>query len=179
MTKWHCQMLANGPDSDIDRKVVATGPSLDMASTWQEREPADVARAKGTDSDKGTITCVTDDDRGQVFLPGVVQHEGAEMTAEERDVRKQEEFSTGPLSILEEQHTDTDQLHYNLVLEGVKGMWTFTLKTGNDKKKPKPVHKDRFIKKMFLRGDSVILVVKIGGQKFPLANSYTNRDYRL
>ena len=50
MTHWHCQMVANGPNSDIDRKGVATGPSSDLASTWQEdpfqREPADVARAK-------------------------------------------------------------------------------------------------------------------------------------
>ena len=38
---------------------------------------------------------------------------------------------------------------------------------GNDKKSPKPVHKDRFLGYMFLRGDSVILVVKIGGQMFP------------
>ena len=46
---------------------------------------------------------------------------------------------------------------------------------GNDKKSPKPVHKDRFLRKMFLRGDSVILVVKIGGQMSPLANSCPDR----
>ena len=33
-------------------------------------------------------------------------------------------------------------------------------KTGKGKKKAKPVNKDRFIAKMFLRGDSVILVLK-------------------
>ena len=42
---------------------------------------------------------------------------------------------------------------------------------GKDKKSPKPVHKDRFLGKMFLRGDSVLLVIKIAGQMFPLANS--------
>merc|ERR1712212_282618 len=44
--------------------------------------------------------------------------------------------------------------------EGVKEMWTELPKTGKGKKKAKPVNKDRFISKMFLRGDSVILVLK-------------------
>ena len=66
-----------------------------------------------------------------------------------------------------------------MVLEGVKEMLTTALKTGNDKKKSKTVDKDRFLGKMFLRGDSVILFVKIGGQKFPLANSYPDSDHRL
>ena len=64
-----------------------------------------------------------------------------------------------------------------MVLEGVKEMWTELPKTGKGrlhknntkvaiifwvigKKKAKPVNKDRFISKMFLRGDSVILVLK-------------------
>ena len=42
----------------------------------------------------------------------------------------------------------------------VKEMWTEMPKTGKGKKKAKPVNKDRFIAKMFLRGDSVILVLK-------------------
>ena len=33
-------------------------------------------------------------------------------------------------------------------------------KTGKGTKKAKPVNKDRFISKMFLRGDSVILVLR-------------------
>ena len=33
-------------------------------------------------------------------------------------------------------------------------------RTGKGQKKAKPVHKDRFITKMFLRGDSVILVLR-------------------
>lgn len=32
--------------------------------------------------------------------------------------------------------------------------------TGKGKKKAKPVNKERFISKMFLRGDSVILVLR-------------------
>ena len=47
-----------------------------------------------------------------------------------------------------------------MVLEGVKEMWTETPKTGKGKKKARPVNKDRYIAKMFLRGDSVILVLR-------------------
>ncbi|EXJ76722.1 small nuclear ribonucleoprotein D2 [Cladophialophora psammophila CBS 110553] len=44
--------------------------------------------------------------------------------------------------------------HCNMVLENVKEMWTEKGKGG-----AKGVNKDRFISKMFLRGDSVILVL--------------------
>jgi small nuclear ribonucleoprotein D2 len=50
--------------------------------------------------------------------------------------------------------------HCNMVLENVKELWTERAKKGKGKKKAKPVNKDRFISKMFLRGDSVILVLK-------------------
>lgn len=52
--------------------------------------------------------------------------------------------------------------HCNMVLENVKEMWTEIPKSGKGKKAAmaKPVNKDRFISKMFLRGDSVILVVR-------------------
>ncbi|POW09929.1 hypothetical protein PSHT_08909 [Puccinia striiformis] len=46
--------------------------------------------------------------------------------------------------------------HSNMVLINVKEMWT-ELPKGKNKK---PVNKDRFISKMFLRGDSVILVLR-------------------
>jgi small nuclear ribonucleoprotein D2 len=46
------------------------------------------------------------------------------------------------------------------VLENVKEMWTEAPKTGKGKKKAQPINKDRYISKMFLRGDSVILVLK-------------------
>jgi small nuclear ribonucleoprotein D2 len=42
-----------------------------------------------------------------------------------------------------------------MVLENVKEMWTEFPKGAQKGKKP--VNKDRFISKMFLRGDSVIL----------------------
>lgn len=41
-----------------------------------------------------------------------------------------------------------------MVLENVKEMWTETPKTQKNQKQAKPVNKDRFISKMFLRGDS-------------------------
>lgn len=46
------------------------------------------------------------------------------------------------------------------VLENVKEMWTEVPKSGKGKKAAKPVNKDRFVSKMFLRGDSVILVLR-------------------
>jgi small nuclear ribonucleoprotein D2 len=45
-----------------------------------------------------------------------------------------------------------------MVLENVKEIWTETPKAG--KGKAKPINKERYISKMFLRGDSVILVLK-------------------
>ena len=50
--------------------------------------------------------------------------------------------------------------HCNMVLENVKEMWTEVPKSGKGKQKAKPVNKDRFISKMFLRGDSVIVVLR-------------------
>lgn len=49
-----------------------------------------------------------------------------------------------------------------MVLENVKEMWSeVPAKAGKGQKKKtaKPINKDRFISKMFLRGDSVLLVV--------------------
>ncbi|GMI44245.1 hypothetical protein TrCOL_g1422 [Triparma columacea] len=43
--------------------------------------------------------------------------------------------------------------HCNMVLEDVKEMWA-------EKVGKKTVNKDRFVSKMFLRGDSVIVVLK-------------------
>lgn len=102
-----------------------------------------------------------------------------EMTPEELSQREQEEFSTGPLSVLTQSVKNNTQIlincrnnkkllgrvkafdrHCNMVLENVKEMWVEVPKTGKGKKKSKPVNKDRFISKMFLRGDSVILVLR-------------------
>ncbi|MCJ1317855.1 mRNA splicing protein [Xylographa vitiligo] len=90
---------------------------------------------------------------------------------------EEHEFTSGPLSILQTAVRSHTQVliscrnnrkllarvkafdrHCNMVLENVKEMWTETPKTAAGKK-GRPVNKDRFISKMFLRGDSVILVL--------------------
>lgn len=94
-------------------------------------------------------------------------------------VEKDDTFTTGPLSLLTQSVKSNTQVlincrnnrkllgrvkafdrHCNMVLENVKEMWTEIPKTGKGQKKAKPVNKDRFISKMFLRGDSVILVLR-------------------
>ncbi|KAJ2961634.1 hypothetical protein NQZ79_g3203 [Umbelopsis isabellina] len=94
--------------------------------------------------------------------------------AELREIEEQE-FNTGPLSVLQLAVKNNSQVlincrnnrkllarvkafdrHCNMVLENVKEMWTETPKSGKGKK-AKPVNKDRFISKMFLRGDTVVL----------------------
>lgn len=49
--------------------------------------------------------------------------------------------------------------HMNVVLENVREMWT-EVPRGGKGKKATPINKERFINKMFLRGDSIILVLK-------------------
>ncbi len=43
--------------------------------------------------------------------------------------------------------------HCNLVLENVKELWT-------EKKNKQTINRERFISKLFLRGDSVIVILK-------------------
>mmetsp|Transcript_11373 Transcript_11373/g.13025 ORF Transcript_11373/g.13025 Transcript_11373/m.13025 type:complete len:108 (-) Transcript_11373:66-389(-) len=50
--------------------------------------------------------------------------------------------------------------HCNMVLEDVHEMWTEDPVRGKGKKKSEAVNKDRRISKMFVRGDSVIMVLK-------------------
>ncbi|CAF2454975.1 unnamed protein product [Rotaria sp. Silwood2] len=115
-----------------------------------------------------------------------------EMTPEELKQREEEEFRTGPLSLLTDAVKNNTQVliacrnnrkllarvkafdrHCNMVLEDVNEFWQETPKSskakaaaaaaaGGDAKTTgsKPVNKDRYISKMFLRGDSVILVLK-------------------
>lgn len=101
------------------------------------------------------------------------------MSEEELRKKEEEEFQTGPLSVLTQSVRNNTQVlincrnnrkllarvkafdrHFNMVLENVKEMWTESPKTGKGRNKAKPVNKDRFISKMFLRGDSVILVLR-------------------
>ena len=48
--------------------------------------------------------------------------------------------------------------HLNLLLENVKEVWTD--RNSQKESKTPPSNKDRFISKLFLRGDSIILVLK-------------------
>merc|ERR1711890_148955 len=78
----------------------------------------------------------------------------ADLTPEEREAKEQEEFSTGPLRVLTDSVKNNTQVlincrnnkkllgrvkafdrHCNMVLEGVKEMWTELPKTGKGKKK--------------------------------------------
>lgn len=91
---------------------------------------------------------------------------------------RQYEISQGPLSVLQQSVRNHTQVlislrnnrkllgrvkafdrHSNMVLENVKEMWT-EYRGGKNAKDRKPVNKDRFISKMFLRGDSVCLVLR-------------------
>ncbi|KAF7554048.1 hypothetical protein G7046_g6927 [Stylonectria norvegica] len=101
----------------------------------------------------------------------------SELTEYEIAQLEEHEFAAGPLSILQSAVRSHTQVlisirnnrkllarvkafdrHCNMVLENVKEMWTETPRLANGKK-GRPVNKDRFISKLFLRGDSVILVL--------------------
>eukprot|EP01130_Rhizamoeba_saxonica_P001925 TRINITY_DN11744_c0_g1_i1.p1 TRINITY_DN11744_c0_g1~~TRINITY_DN11744_c0_g1_i1.p1 ORF type:complete len:126 (-),score=31.24 TRINITY_DN11744_c0_g1_i1:39-416(-) len=107
-----------------------------------------------------------------------------EKTEEEREREERESFENGPLSLLTQSVRNQTQVlinvrnnrkllgrvvafdrHCNMVLENVREMWKEVPKTGKGKAKAKAIPRDRYISKMFLRGDSVILVLKN-----PLAN---------
>jgi LSM domain len=50
-------------------------------------------------------------------------------------------------------------LNHHRILEDVKEMWTEKSKGGKGRARGAVVNKDRFVSRMFLRGDSVILIV--------------------
>ncbi len=95
------------------------------------------------------------------------------------EANEEREFETGPFSILHSSVKESTQVlincrnnhkllakvsafdrHFNMVLENVKEIWTESPRTGKGAKKSRPINKERYISKMFLRGDSVILVLK-------------------
>ena len=57
-------------------------------------------------------------------------------------------------------HTQAFDRHCNMVLENVKEMWTETPRDEVGNRKGAPINKDRYISKMFFRGDSVIIVLR-------------------
>jgi len=101
----------------------------------------------------------------------------SELTEYEVSLVEEYEFTMGPLSILQTAVRSHGQVliscrnnrkllarvkafdrHFNMVLENVKEMWSEQPRNAQGKK-GRVVNKDRFISKMFLRGDSVILVL--------------------
>jgi len=101
----------------------------------------------------------------------------ADLTEYEVAQVEEHELTTGPLSILQTAVRSRTQVliscrnnrkilarvkafdrHCNMVLENAKEMWTETPRLANGSLGRK-VNKDRFISKLFLRGDSVILVL--------------------
>ena len=103
------------------------------------------------------------------------------MTQEEQEAREQEELTTGPFRVFKESVrsgmrilvncTKNKRLlgrlksfnrHFNMVLVEVTEMWTEQRKRGRHSGRTESVQKGRYISKMFLRGDSVILVIRMG-----------------
>ena len=95
------------------------------------------------------------------------------MVVDKDDKQEKEDYSKGPLSILMNSVTKNTQVlislrnnhkllarvkafdrHCNMVLENVKEIWSET-----SRKCGAAAHKDRYIGKMFLRGDNVVIVV--------------------
>lgn len=96
-----------------------------------------------------------------------------------RDVAVEEEIKTGPLSVLYTAVQTGEPIlvlcrndrklcgrlaafdpHFNLIMVGVEEIWTQVRRTDKGKARGQPVVRQRFIPKLFVRGDSVILVVK-------------------
>uniref|UniRef100_A0A8C2UJR5 Small nuclear ribonucleoprotein Sm D2 n=1 Tax=Chinchilla lanigera TaxID=34839 RepID=A0A8C2UJR5_CHILA len=98
----------------------------------------------------------------------------SEMTSEELQKQVEEEFNTSLLSV----KNNTQVLincpnnkkilglvkafdrHCNMVLKNVKEMLPEVPKSCKGKKKSKPVNKDRHISKMFLRRDTVVMLLQ-------------------
>eukprot|EP00826_Nyctotherus_ovalis_P016263 TRINITY_DN1469_c0_g2_i1.p5 TRINITY_DN1469_c0_g2~~TRINITY_DN1469_c0_g2_i1.p5 ORF type:complete len:105 (+),score=31.57 TRINITY_DN1469_c0_g2_i1:1591-1905(+) len=99
-------------------------------------------------------------------------------TEEQKHIPQEDTFNEGPMSLLTKSVKSNIQVlvscrnnrkilgrvrafdrHMNMVLEDVMETWTERPK-GNKGKKAKPMNRERYFKKLLLRGDSVILVVK-------------------
>ncbi|KAJ3444448.1 small nuclear ribonucleoprotein sm d2 [Anaeramoeba flamelloides] len=101
------------------------------------------------------------------------------------ETNEDESFDSGPLSMLTECVRNRIQVlvscrnnrkllgylkafdrHFNLLMEEVTELWTERPKKKKKKKKnnktkqQQPQNKDRFLKKLFIRGDSVIIILK-------------------
>ena len=100
------------------------------------------------------------------------------MEEKKEQIPQEETFNVGPLSMLTKVVKSNAQVliscrnnrkilarvkafdrHMNMILENAIEMWTEVPK-GNKGRKSHAVNRERFISKLFLRGDSVILVLK-------------------
>jgi small nuclear ribonucleoprotein D2 len=105
------------------------------------------------------------------------------MEDNKKEVTPEETFHEGPLSLLKDAVKKNSQVliycrnnrkilgrirafdrHMNMVLETVCEIWT-EISKGSKGKKAHPRNRERYISKMFLRGDSVILVLKNPSEK--------------
>lgn len=96
----------------------------------------------------------------------------ADLTQDELQQLEEFEFKHGPMSLINEAMVAKTPViislrnnhkiiarvkafdrHCNMVLENVKELWT-------EKQNKKTVNRERFISKLFLRGDSIIIVLK-------------------
>ena len=117
-------------------------------------------------------------DKSDDWISDLVAKNRADLSEADLAQLEEFEFQTGPMSVLLNAVKNRNQVlincrnnrkllarvkaydrHSNMVLENVKEIWTETPRN-KDGKKGKPVNKDRYISKMFLRGDSVILVLR-------------------
>lgn len=117
-------------------------------------------------------------DKPDDWISDLVAKNRADLSEADLAQLEEFEFQTGPMSVLLNAVKNRNQVlincrnnrkllarvkafdrHSNMVLENVKEIWTETPRN-KDGKKGKPVNKDRYISKMFLRGDSVILVLR-------------------
>merc|ERR1712018_497861 len=95
--------------------------------------------------------------KNPIMASALMNKPKSEMTPDELEKREEEEFNTGPLSVLTQSVKNNTQVlincrnnkkllgrvkafdrHCNIVLEGVKEMWTELPRTGKGKKKAKP-----------------------------------------
>lgn len=102
----------------------------------------------------------------------LINRSKAELTKEELVQLEEFEFKHGPMSLINNSMVSKTPViislrnnhkiiarvkafdrHCNMVLENVKELWT-------EKRNNKIVNRERFISKLFLRGDSVIVILK-------------------
>ncbi|SCW00617.1 LAFE_0C08152g1_1 [Lachancea fermentati] len=105
-------------------------------------------------------------------MPELIDRPRSELTPDELQQLEEFEFKHGPMSLINDAMVANTPViislrnnhkiiarvkafdrHCNMVLENVKELWT-------EKQGKKTINRERFISKLFLRGDSVIIILK-------------------